>query len=159
MTRAAFPPLRALILALAPVLAGCTGLEPALLTAGFSVAQTGVSILDGQDTRSFEFARFDDVLTAADRAAAVLKLHQHSRRQIGPQRILTTYQNRRGARWFVEIRAETDTVTQVRTEIRSSAGRGLSALFLRQMYEELNRADAYLEHWARSPERASTVTD
>lgn len=149
----------ALAPALIPALTSCTGIEPALLSAGFSVAQTGVSILDGQDTRSFELARFEDVLIAADRAAAVLRLNQHARRQLSPGHVLTTYQNRRGARWFVEIRAETDTVTQVRTEIRSSASRGLSALFLRQMYEELNRADAYLEHWARSGERASTVTE
>lgn len=126
---------------------GCTGLEPAFLGVTLQAAERGVAIVDGVDVNTFEFAPYHEVVAASDRAAKVLALNEHSRREIGGDRLILHYQLRPLERMVIEIRKETENLTLVRTEVRSRVLQGVSAIYLRQLYHELTGADAYIEEW------------
>ena len=144
------------VVLLVGLLTGCTGVEPAAIGFGLSTAQAGIAFFDGDDVRSFELVRYEDAVAAADRAAEVLKLELRYTRN--PEDEWPTgnweirnYDLRGRAVLFVELREETPTVVKVRTEARTPQQRGIAALFTKQMFVELGRANAYLEDWARDP--------
>jgi hypothetical protein len=141
------------------LLAGCTGVEPAAVGVGLTAAQAGVAFIDGEDRRSFELARYSDVAAAAERAERALGLSVRYRRQAGQDWQITGYDLRGREVMFVEMRAETERVTMVRTEARSPQERGIAALFTQQLQVELDRAEAYLEDWARRENSARNVED
>lgn len=128
-------------------LAGCTGIEPALVGATLEAAERGVAIIDGTDATTFEFASYEAVVAAGDRAAAVLAMHEHSRREIDGNRLIIHYKLRPLERVVVDIREETPNITMVRVEVREAVLRGVSAIYLRQLFHELDKAGAYKQDW------------
>lgn len=137
-------------------LSGCTGVEPAAIGVGLSTAQAGIAFFDGSDVRSFELVRYEDAVASADRAAEVLELELRYTRfpedewDAGYWQI-RNYDLRGRAVLFIELKQETPTVTMVRTEARTPQQRGIAALFTKQLFVELERANAYIEDWARDP--------
>lgn len=141
------------LLALA-ALPGCTGLEPAMIGAAVSGAQTGVTLLSGGEMRSFELARFDDVVAGVERAAASLALEE--RKAIRDEgRVWLDYRYN-GHSMKVEILRRTERVTSVFVTVRKKTHRGMAALFLRDLFHELREAGVYLEDWRTGD---SPVTD
>ena len=47
----------------------------------------------------------------------------------------------------IDIRRQTDSVTSIFIEIQSPSTRGIGALYLRQVFDELASAGAYLDDW------------
>ena len=92
--------------------------------------------------------RFEDLVKAADRAAEVLDLELRFVRKPEPGWQIRSYDLRGRAVFFVELWEETGTVSMLRTEARTSRQRGMSALFAKQVFTELERADAFLETWS-----------
>ncbi len=145
-------------------LAGCTGVEPAAIGFGLTTAQAGIGFFDGDDVRSFELVRHEDAVAAADRAADVLELElRYTRFPEDPSSMgnwqIRNYDLRGRAVLFIEIKQETPTVTMVRTEARTPQQRGIAALFTKQMFVELARANAYIEDWARDPADARLINE
>ena len=139
-------------------LGGCTGLEPAFLGVSLQAAERGVAIVDGVDVNTFEFAPYEKVVAASDRAAEILALNEISRRKIGNDRVILHYQLRPLERLVIEIRQETTNITLVRTEVRSKVLQGVSAIYLRQLYHELNSKGAYIQEWAgQSADRPAII--
>lgn len=143
---------------------GCTGVEPAAIGVGISTAQAGIGFFDGTDVRSFELVRYENVVAAADKAASVLEMDLRYVRE--PEDTyrkgrweIRNYDLRGRAVLFIEIREETPSVTQVRTEARTPQQRGIAALFTKQLFVEIDRANAYLEDWARDPGSARYVDE
>lgn len=131
------------LLAMTP--GACTGLEPALIGAAASGAQTGVTLLEGGELRTFELARFDDVVAGAERAGASLGLELRAENR-APERVWLDYRYN-GQSMKVLILRRTDRVTSVEVSLRRKKHRGMAALFLRDLFHELRDAGAYLEDW------------
>jgi len=133
-------------------LPACTGLEPAMIGAAVSGAQTGVTLLAGGEMRSFELARFDDVVAGVERAAASLALEERKAIR-DEQRVWFDYRYN-GRSMTVEILHRTKRVTSVFVSVRKKNHRGMAALLLRDLYHELREAGAYLEDWRAEDEPA-----
>ena len=130
-------------------LGGCTGVEPAAIGVGLTTAKAGIAFFDGDDVRSFELVRYEDAIAAADDAARVLNMELRYTREPGERWEIRNYDLRGRAVLFVELREETPTVTMIRTEARTPQQRGIAGLFTKQVFAELQRANAYLEDWAK----------
>lgn len=137
------------ILALLPLLSGCTGLEPAAIGMGASAAQTGVTLLSGRTVRSYELARFDDVVAAAKRTGDSLGM-EFRRERPSERRTLLQYRYGQSQGIDVDIRRQTDTVTSILIRMRSRSQRGMATLYLRDLFHEIRDAGAYLEEWRSS---------
>lgn len=132
-------------------LPACTGLEPALIGAAVTGAQTGVTLLEGGEMRSFELARFEDVVAAAERAADSLGLERVGENR-AEDRVWFNYRYDDDRRLRVEILRRTDRVTSIQASVRKKKHRGMAALYLRDLFHELREADAYLEDWRAEDE-------
>lgn len=141
------------------LLSGCTGVEPAAIGVGLSTAEAGIAFFDGTDVRSFELVRFEDAVIAADEAARVIDLELRYTRKPEEHWEIRNYQLRGRAVLFIELKSETPTVTMIRTEARTAQQRGISALFTKQLFVELDRANAYLEDWAREPDTSRMLNE
>lgn len=127
-------------------LPACTGLEPALIGAAATGAQTGVTLLAGGELRTFELARFEDVVAAAERSRASLGLDL-AKEVRSDDRVWFDFRYDDDRSLKVEILRRTDRVTSIEASVRKKKHRGMAALFLRDLYHELRDADAYLEDW------------
>ncbi len=132
-------PLKLLMLAAPLLLAGCTGLEPAALSAGASVAQTGVTILDRGKARTVERATFDDALNAVRRAAANLSLVQ-TVEDPTPGRMRMSFHDERGESLVIVVERRTKTVTLLQADVGALGESGWASLMLRQILAELTVA-------------------
>jgi len=126
----------------------------ALLSAGMAVTQSGVTYVEGKQLRSFELARFEDVDLATERAAEALTLTKiNERRRNG--HIWKYFRYNSTGKVVVDIYRQSDTVTSIDIEIKSRSSRGMGSLYLRQVFNELAEADAYLEDWGDEARRGA----
>lgn len=140
MTRAARPKgsrrsfAEALLLAAPLTLAGCTGLEPAIIGAAISGAQTGVTLLSGAETWSFEIADFDEVVAAVKQTEQDLALRKLNEIE-EEDRYWVYYRFARSARLIIEVRRQTDTITSIEADVGNKDQQGMASLFLRHVFE------------------------
>lgn len=154
--------------------AGCTGLEPAAISAGASAAQSGVTFFSRGKLRSFELVEFDDALTALRAAAKRLSLEMEDeevhavqgRRDNGRDpgsapgdyadsgragesalngRARVSLRDERGASVVVIIERRTATVTFIQADVGLLGDTGLSSLLLMETYDELRDMGAYID--------------
>lgn len=154
--------------------AGCTGLEPAAISAGASAAQSGVTFFSRGKLRSFELVGFDDAVVAVRRAAARLSLQTvedqvHApgqRRDAGREagsspgdyadsgrpgesslngRARISLRDERGASVVVVVERRTATVTFIQADVGLLGDTGLSSLLLMETYDELREMGAYID--------------
>lgn len=126
--------LRCLPLVLPVGLAGCTGVEPALVGAAISGAQTGVTLLSGAEVWSFEIAEFDEVVTAVkqtEQDLGLLKLNEVHE----PYRYWVYYRFAKSAKLVVEVRRQTPVITSIEAEVGNKDQHGMASLFLRHVFE------------------------
>lgn len=128
-------------------LPACTGLEPAAIGVGVSAAQTGVTLLSGRTVRSYELARFEDVIAAAKRSAESLDVELRRERSTD-RRVLLEYRYGQSLGLSVDVRRQTETVTSILIRMGSKSQRGMAGLYLRDLFHELRDAGAYLEDWS-----------
>lgn len=117
-------------------LAGCTGLEPAALTAGASVAQTGVTIFDKGKARTAEQVSFDQALGAAQHAAANLSL-KLLREEQKRNRVRCVYTDDRCDDIIVVVEGHTATMTLITVDVGALGEISFASLFMKQVLADL----------------------
>ena len=122
-------------------LAGCTGLEPAAVSAGASVAQTGVTIFDRGKARTVELARFDDAAEAARRAAARLSLTQPLE-DSEPGRLRMAFKDDRDESIVVVIQRHTETMTLIQADVGVFGEIGFASVVIKQILADLTNKGA-----------------
>lgn len=120
-------------------LSACTGLEPAALSAGASVAQTGVTIFDRGKARTIERADFDDAVAAIRRAAAKLALVQ-TVEDPTTGRLRMSFHDERDQSIVVVVERRTETVTMLQADVGAIGEIGWATLLLKQAVAELTIA-------------------
>lgn len=153
---------------------GCTGLEPAAISAGASAAQSGVTFFSRGKLRSFELVTFEDALEAVRRAGARLSMRlveeeirdagapaasgdavaatpedQHVADRTGADvssgRARLVFHDERGGSVVVVIERRTATVTFIQADVGLLGDTGLSSLLLMETYDELREMEAYID--------------
>ena len=124
---------------------GC-GVETALLGASITAAQSGVTMVEKARLRSFELATFYDVEGAARRAGDRLALRLLNE-TVEDNRVWLYFRYGKNDKITVEIRYRTDSVTSIEIGVRNAGQRGMGSLYLRQIFDELREAGAYLDDW------------
>jgi hypothetical protein len=149
-------PRTAAILALAALLAvcqaGCTGLEPAAVSAGATAAQSGITILERGKARSYELARYPDVVAAMKLAAGRLGLAQ-TIDEVGEARARMVFKDDHGDSIVAVVERRTGSITLVQTDVGVLGATGMGTLLLNQTFAEIARAGHYLDAWDRSNPR------
>lgn len=125
---------KALPLALPLALSACTGLEPALVGAAISGAQTGVTLLDGAEVWTFEIADFDVVVDAVRQTEQLLALRKLNE-VVETDRYWVYYRFGRTSKLVVEVRRQTEVITSIEAEVGSKDQHGMASLFLRKVFE------------------------
>lgn len=168
--------------------AGCTGLEPAAISAGASAAQSGVTFFSRGKLRSFELVKFEDAVEAMRRAGARLSMRlveenvrdagepvgsadavaatpedQHEVDRTGAdvpgQRARLVFHDERGGSVVVVIERRTATVTFIQADVGLLGDTGLSSLLLVETYDELREMEAYIDDPRRVRKAESADAD
>ncbi|MFG0292809.1 MAG: hypothetical protein ACF8MJ_06595 [Phycisphaerales bacterium JB050] len=119
-------------------LAGCTGLEPALVGAAISGAQSGVTLFSGAEVWAYEIAEFDAVLVAIRRTEEELglrKLNEVSE----PGRYWVYYRFGRSSKLVVEMKSQTEQVVSIKAEVADKDQQGMASLFLKRLFQRVNQ--------------------
>lgn len=117
-------------------LASCTGLEPAALGAGATVAQTGVTIMDRGKAKTIELAAFPLAVDATRRVMAKLCMTQ-TVEDPSPGRLRMSFHDDRGQSVVVVVERRTDTVTLLQADVGALGEAGLASLVVKQILAEL----------------------
>ncbi len=163
------------LVAVLAAIPACTGLEPAVIGAGATAAQSGATFFARGKFRSFELVRFDDALTAMRDAAGKLSLEamEDQVRRVsgrvaggsadadadstGPdvsgERARMVYRDERGQSLVVVIQKRTATVTMIQIDAGTFGEAGIASLLLSQTLDNLADMGAYVDEWNRADPR------
>jgi hypothetical protein len=119
-------------------LTSCTGVEPALIGAAVSGAQTGVTLLSGAEVWTYEIADFDSVVNAIGHAETELGLRQLNE-MVEEDRYWVYFRFARTARLIVEVRRQTPTVTSIEVEVADKDQQGMASLFLKRVIDRIEK--------------------
>jgi len=119
------------------VLPACTGVEPTAVSAGTSVAQAGVTIFDRGKVRDVELVRYQDAVTAVQRAADRLSLTPTRCDETEGKRNCTAFVDDRGDHLVVVIERRTETMTLIQADVGTFGEILIGTLFIRQVQAEL----------------------
>jgi hypothetical protein len=120
-------------------LAACTGLEPAAIGAGTSVAQSAVTVFDRGKARMVERVGRADAVAAARSAAESLSLRLEGEREY-PMRTVLFYRDDHNAPVTVGIEARTPTMSLIQVDVGLLGEVTMATAFLRQFQEALAAA-------------------
>jgi len=160
---------------LAAAAGGCTGLEPAVIGASATAAQSGATFFSRGKFRSFELVRFDDAVVAIRAAAEKLSLAKRED-EVTPARGSAASQSRqadgddsapnipgvrarivvrddRGQSLVIVIERRTATVTVIQIDAGTFGEAGLASLLLSQTFDNLAEMGAYVDDWNRADPR------
>src|SRR5262245_30035709 len=130
----------ALALALCVSLPGCGGVELTAVSAGATVAQSGVALIGRGKAQSFEYATFVASIEAFHRAGDKLCLKLASEK-IEEDRARLVFLDDRAEHVIVHIQRRTATVTKLRTDVGLLGSPGLASLLIIKAVEELRAAN------------------
>lgn len=133
---------------LAISLAGCTGLEPAAVSAGASAAESGVSIFTQGKVQKFEPAPYEVVLAAMRESAAVLDL-KLTEDETADHRSRLVFRDDLDTSIVVVVQRRTSTVTWVQGDVGTLGRTALASLLLTEVGNRLRASGAYVT----TPER------
>ncbi len=117
-------------------LGGCTGLEPAALSAGASVAQTGVTIFEKGRARTAEKVSLEDALASTSRVAADLSLKPLGEEQASG-RVRCVFRDDRGDDIIVVVERHTATMTLITVDVGAFGEISFASLFMKQVLADL----------------------
>lgn len=115
---------------------GCTGVEPALIGAAVSGAQTGVTLLSGAEVWTYEIADFDAVVASIGQVESELALRQLNE-VVEEDRYWVYFRFGYAAKLVVEVRRQTDTVTSIEVDVADKDQQGMASLFLKRVIERV----------------------
>jgi hypothetical protein len=117
-------------------LPACTGLEPAAIGAGATVAQSATTVLDRGKARMVERVGRTDALAAARRAGEALALRLEGEREY-PMRTVLFFRDDHQAPLTVGVEARTATMSLVQVDVGLLGEITMATAFLRQFQESL----------------------
>lgn len=133
-----------MLLALSAVgLGACTGLEPAIIGAGATAAETGVTVFTKGKAVRFEPARYEDVLTALRAAAKRLALN-FQEDELEERRARLVYTDDRTGNIVAVVEARTEHVTMVQADVGTFGYSGLANLLVSETNAELSYMKALI---------------
>jgi hypothetical protein len=118
---------------------GCTGVEPALLGAAISGAQSGVTLLSGAEVWAYEIADFETVVKAIRETEVELglrKLNEVSE----PGRYWVYYRFGRASKLVIEVKSQTEQVTSIEAEVAEKDQQGMASLFLKRVFQRVEKS-------------------
>lgn len=118
--------------------AGCTGLEPSAVSAGASVAQSGVTFFGRGKAQSFELATVEEVAAAVRRTGERMALERTADTTDDDGNVRITYRDEERQYVDVTIRRRTPAVTQVKTDVGIFGNSGLSGLLMVKTLDDLH---------------------
>lgn len=130
---------------------GCGAcISPCLLgpsaTVGTSAGQAGVSRYEAGKVRSFEVARYQDVVEATRRAGNALSFHLEKEVSDEDQTIFE-YADGKDKKITVCIEHRTDSLTYIQVDVGFFGSKGLALVMINQIIHEIARAGHYLQEW------------
>ena len=124
------------------ILAGCTGLEPAAISAGATAAQSGATFFTQGRFSSIELTEFKDAEIAVRAAAGEMSLRL-AEDEPGPDRTRLVYFDEQHQSIVVVIERRTETVTSIEADVGTFGENGLASLLMRQTAAQLQAMRAY----------------
>lgn len=131
-------------------LGACTGLEPAIVGAGATAAETGVTIFTKGKVVRFEAARYQDVLTALRAAAQRLALN-FEEDELEDRRARLVYSDDRTGNIVAVVEARTEVITMVQADVGTFGYAGLANLLVSETNAELAHMKAFITAGAPVP--------
>ncbi|MFN7020203.1 MAG: hypothetical protein ACK4WH_02595 [Phycisphaerales bacterium] len=133
--------------AVAGLVPGCTGLEPAVIGAGASAAETSASFFAKGQVTTFEAVGFDDTVTAAREAAGVLRLRivddEPGNGDRAGVRHRLVVRDERAESTVIVLERRTETVTMIHADVGTFGPTPLASLIVNMTLDRLRRSGAY----------------
>ena len=117
------------------------------VTIGSSAGQAGVSRFEGGKLKSFQVARYEDVVEATRRAGETISLEL---RRESTEVDKTTLQFVAGKNEEVKVLIErrTDSLTYIQIDVGLFGSKGLAIVMTNQIMHEIASEGKYLEEWS-----------
>ena len=131
---------------------GCSAcISPCLLgpsaSIGSSAGQAGVSRYETGRVKSFELARYEDVVEATRRAGEAISLELKEEVNNTDQTTLY-YIAGKDEKVKVLIERQTDTLTYIQIDVGFFGSKGLALLMINQIIHEISKSGDYLQDWS-----------
>lgn len=131
---------------------GCTAcVSPCLLgpsvSIGSSAGQAGVSRYETGRIKSFELARYENVVEATRRAGEAISLELREEVTDTDQTTLY-YIAGKNEKVKVLIERQTDTLTYIQIDVGLFGSKGLALLMINQIIHEISMSGDYLQEWS-----------
>ncbi len=132
-------------------LAGCTGLEPAVVGAGATAAESGASLFERGKVTGFEPVRFEDAVDAVRYTAEKLALsvvcdEPGEGREAGRYHRFVL-RDEEGESLVVSIERRTEAVTRIHADVGTFGPTPMVGLVMGRTIERLRRTGAYERVW------------
>ena len=137
-----------LILAVSSGCAVC--LSPLVLgpsaTVGSSAGEAGISRYENGRIKSFELARYEDVVEATRRAGEVLSL-KLKKEAANAEQSTFDYVDDKNEQVKVIIEPRTDSLTHIQIDVGFFGSKGLALVMINQIVNEIASEGKYLQNW------------
>ena len=117
------------------------------VTVGSSAGQAGISRYEGGTVKSFELARYEDVVEASRRAGEALSL-QLRQEADETDRTTLNYSAGRNEQVKVFIERQTATLTYIQIDVGFLGSKGLALVMINQIVHEMASSGDYLQDWS-----------
>lgn len=136
------------------VLAAVTGcavcLSPLVLgpsaAVGSTAGEAGISRYENGKVKSFELARYEDVVEATRRAGAALSL-KLKKESGNAEQSTFYYVDDRNEQVKVTIEPRTDSLTHIQIDVGFFGSKGLALVMINQIVNEISSEGKYLQEW------------
>jgi hypothetical protein len=130
---------------------GCAAcLSPLVLgpsaTVGSTAGEAGISRYESGRIKSFELARYEDVVEATRRAGEALSL-KLQKEAINTDQSTFYYIDDRNEQVKVVIEPRTDSLTHIQIDVGLFGSKGLALVMINQIVNEIAREGKYLQEW------------
>jgi hypothetical protein len=117
------------------------------VTVGSSASEAGVSRYESGRVKSFELARYDDVVAATRRAGEASSLELRKEATETNQTTLH-YITGENDKVKVLIERKTDTLTYIEIDVGLFGSKGLAFFMINQIIHEIASESKYLQEWS-----------
>ncbi len=117
------------------------------VTVGSSAGQAGVSRFEGGKLKSFEVARYEDVVAAARRAGEAISLElRREATEVDKTSLYYIAGEKEEVKVLIERR--TDTLTYIQIDVGLFGSKGLAIVMINQISHEIASEGKYLQEWS-----------
>jgi hypothetical protein len=125
---------------------GCGCLTGSSFTIGTGAAETGASSFEMGRVRSFQVARYDDVIEATRRAAEALSLEQKEEK-IADNLTSFSYLDDKKTSIHITVERRSDSLSYIVIHTGLFGSKAMAIVIMKQIINELAEAGKYLEEW------------